>query len=244
MIKITSLYKKYQLETIEIPALEDVSLQISKGETWGIIGPSQSGKSTLCRILGGKEQPTSGVIDWVENTEQKKDYSQLLREKKIATLFQDFPILWSKTLEQNLSLLFEIHGIKKQRIPRKIQTVLKWVELQGKAHCYLPQLSGEERQRAALACVLVHRPHVLLCDETRLRVEPTRKKYILELIRSLQQKQNLTVIYFTYDMTLVRTYCSHVAVFQHAHLIEKGEVQEVLCHPKADVTKVLLQNNT
>ena len=127
MIKITSLYKKYQLETIEIPALEDVSLQISKGETWGIIGPSQSGKSTLCRILGGKEQPTSGVIDWVENTEQKKDYSQLLREKKIATLFQDFPILWSKTLEQNLSLLFEIHGIKKQSIPRKIQTVLKFV---------------------------------------------------------------------------------------------------------------------
>lgn len=240
MIKIEALSKVYKLQDIEIVALKNIDLTISKGEIWGIIGPSHAGKTTLLRIMNGNEVPTEGKI-WLEKENEAVLYSEQVKNKKVVTMFQDFPILWSKTLGQNLALLYEIQGVQKQSIRRKVQNILKLVQLEGMENCYLAQLDGENKQKAALACILIYRPEVLLCDETRFRIDPSRKEAVFNLIGHIQERNHLTLVYFTYDMNFVRKYCTHVAVLEHGQIIEQGKVSDIFQNPEKKLTKCLIK---
>lgn len=228
MIRFENVSKIYKIQDLEIHALKHIRLEIRKGMTTGIIGQSQSGKTTLLRLMSGQEMPTEGKI-WWENAREKTEvaYHTFVKNKKVAMLSQDYPLLWSKTVEQNISFLLEISGMQKQAIRRKMKMLLKKVRLDNLEQKYLPELNGLQRQQLALACVLIQEPEVVLCDETRFRLDPMLRAALFDLIEDLQKQYQWTVVYFTYTKEMIEKYCTEVVVLQKGEVIVTGKTVQV-----------------
>lgn len=228
MIKFEEVSKIYKIQDVEIHALKHINLEIRKGKSIGVIGESRAGKTTLLRLMSAQEMPTEGQIWWEKSGEAKAiSYHTRVKNKKVAVLFHDYPVLWSKTVEQNIFLLLEITGVQKQAMQRRLKSLLKKVQLEGMEKSYLSELDGLQRQKLALACVLIQEPEVLLCDETRLRLDPAMQEALFRLIEDLQMQHHLTVVYFTYRKEFVEKYCSEVIVLRAGEIIDQGEVNQV-----------------
>ena len=166
MIKIQEVSKIYHGKQGTVEAVKDVSLDIKKGEIFGIIGFSGAGKSTLIRLLNGLESVTTGHIfvnDKDITTLKKKELLQ--ERRKIAMIFQHFNLLWSRTVEENIAFSLEIAGVAKDVRQKKVAELIEIVGLTGREKSYPSQLSGGQKQRVGIARALANDPEVLLCDE-------------------------------------------------------------------------------
>lgn len=186
MIKIEKVNKIYPNG---FHAVKDVSLEIKKGDIFGVIGLSGAGKSSLIRLLNRLEEPTSGkiIIDGVDMTSLSKD--QLLeKRKKIGMIFQHFNLLSSRTVGENVAFALEIAGWEKSKIKDRVKELLEVVELSSKIDSYPSQLSGGQKQRVAIARALANNPDVLLSDEATSALDPKTTNSILDLLKNIQQK--------------------------------------------------------
>ena len=243
MIEIKNLSKTFHTAEGEVQALQNVSLSITDGDIFGIIGMSGAGKSTLVRTINMLERPTAGsvVIDGVDMGALS---DRALREKRreITMIFQGFNLLMQKTCLDNVCFPLKLSGVrgeKKWREQRALE-LLDVVGLRDKAKAYPAQLSGGQQQRVAIARALATDPKVLLCDEATSALDPTTTSSILELIRSINEKTGITVIIITHQMSVVESVCRHVAILDHGVIAEQGEVGEVFSHPKSAAAKRLV----
>ena len=172
MIRVENVSKTYTGKQGTVEAVKDVSLEISRGEIFGVIGFSGAGKSTLIRLLNGLETVTSGHIYINEKDITTLKRKELLKERqKIAMIFQHFNLLWSRTVEENIAFSLEIAGVPKAERKAKVAQLIDLVGLTGREKSYPSQLSGGQKQRVGIARALANDPEVLLCDEaTRTRV--------------------------------------------------------------------------
>ena len=222
-------------------AVNDVSLEINKGEIFGIIGLSGAGKSSLIRLFNGLESLSTGKIE-IEGTDiSKLSKKELLnKRRKIGMIFQHFNLLKSRTVKENIAFALEIDGWKKNDIEKRVKELLGLVELEDKENFYPSQLSGGQKQRVAIARALANNPQILLSDEATSALDPKTTKSILNLIKDIQKKMDLTVILITHQMEVIREICDRVAVMSKGEIVEMGKTYEIFLNPKTDITKELI----
>ncbi|HTN65694.1 MAG TPA: methionine ABC transporter ATP-binding protein [Burkholderiaceae bacterium] len=239
MIRIEQIHKTYQVDGRAIPALSDISLNIGKGEIFGIIGRSGAGKSTLIRTLNLLERPSKGSI-FVEDADITRfDSNQLLHlRQRIGMIFQHFNLLNAKTVAANIEWPLKITG--KYSAAERAARVTELLELVGLAEHrdkYPAQLSGGQKQRVGIARALANTPHLLLCDEATSALDPETTQAILRLLRDINRKLGLTIVLITHEMQVIRSICDRVAVIEAGRIVESGDVAEVFLHPQHPVTR-------
>ena len=247
MIKFSKVEKTYASPAGPVPALKGIDLEIAKGEIFGIIGLSGAGKSTLVRCINMLERPTGGKVI-VDGQDMTALSDSELREarKDIGMIFQHFNLLSSATVYENIAFPLKLAGKSDSEIKEKVEPLLKLVGLETKAGQYPSQLSGGQKQRVGIARALASEPKVLLCDEATSALDPQTTKAILELIRDINKKLQLTVVVITHEMQVIKDICDKVAVIDKGVIAEQGTVLEVFTNPQQPITKefisVLLSN--
>ena len=241
IIKIEHLCKEFKSKDVSVQALKDISLDIYKGDIYGIIGMSGAGKSTLVRCLNFLERPTSGSVT-VNGQELSSLTEKQLREarKDIGMIFQHFNLLMQRNVIDNVCFPMEIAGIRKKEARAKAMEYLKIVGLEEKADAYPAQLSGGQKQRVAIARVLASDPKILLCDEATSALDPQTTKSILQLLKEINQNYGITIVVITHEMAVVQEICSHVAIVDHGNLAEYGTVEQIFQAPKSKEAKRLI----
>lgn len=234
MIHLDHISKRYVGRGGTVDALKDVSVHVEKGDIYGIIGFSGAGKSTLIRMVNRLETPDSGTVTVDGHRLAGLSKAELRQvRRKIGMVFQQFNLLDSKTVFQNVAIPLILEGASKEKITARVKKVLRFVELEDKRDTYVSQLSGGQKQRVGIARALATEPAILLCDEATSALDPNTTHQILELIRDINQKLGITVVVITHQMSVVKTICNHVAILDGGVVAEKGLVSEVFAAPKS-----------
>ncbi|MFZ7102210.1 MAG: methionine ABC transporter ATP-binding protein [Peptococcaceae bacterium] len=243
MIEITDLYKTYRSTEGNVEALKGISLQVAKGEIFGVIGFSGAGKSSLIRCVNMLEQPTSGSIK-VNSLEMTRLNGTKLREarKKIGMIFQHFNLLESCTVFENVAVALELSNTPQDIIRAKVSNLLEIVGLESKKNNYPSQLSGGQKQRVAIARALANDIDVLLCDEATSALDPQTTDAILELLLDINKKFNITILLITHEMQVVKKICDKVAVIENGLIIEEDTVLNIFTNPRHVTTKNFIKS--
>lgn len=235
MIKIEHLSKKYNDNVV----LDDINLEINKGDVVGIIGPSGTGKSTLLRCVNHLEIPEEGVIHIGErevDLSQKKPKDLLYLRQNTGIVFQRFNLFERKTaLENVMEGLVTVKKIKKFEAREIAMQELEKVGLAQWANHYPRHLSGGQQQRVALARALAMKPQVLLLDEPTSALDPELVGEVLEVIKKVAQ-EGYTMLLVSHEMNFVRHVSNRVIFLDKGHVVEDGTPKEVFNHPKNDRT--------
>src|SRR5699024_173675 len=242
VITIKDLRKKYQVDTKDILAVDQLNLSIPEGQIFGVIGYSGAGKSTFVRLLNRLEEPTSGsvTIDDQEITSLTPEELRLQRQE-IGMIFQHFNLLWSRTVKQNIQFPLEIAGVGKEEREERAKELIRLVGLSDRENAYPSQLSGGQKQRVGIARALANNPKVLLCDEATSALDPDTTNAILDLLVDINQKLGLTIILITHEMHVIRKICHQVAVMENGKIVEQGDVLDIFLHRKENVTKKFVE---
>jgi cell division transport system ATP-binding protein len=201
------------------PALDDISLEIEKGEFVFLVGPSGSGKSTFLRLVLREERPTTGQV-WVAG----KDLGRLSNWKiptlrrQIGTVFQDFRLLPNKTVAENVAFALEVIGKPSSHIKKVVPEVLEVVGLEGKEGRRPDELSGGEQQRVAIARAFVNRPMLLIADEPTGNLDPGTSIGIMKLLDRIN-RLGTTVVMSTHDASIVDQMRRRVIELEGGHLV-------------------------
>ncbi|OGD88522.1 cell division ATP-binding protein FtsE [Candidatus Curtissbacteria bacterium RIFCSPHIGHO2_12_FULL_41_17] len=216
MLKFESVTKKYAGDQV---ALEDVDLKITGGEFVFIVGPSGAGKSTLLKLITREISPTSGRI--LINDEDifltpPSKVPQLRRQ--IGTVFQDFKLLLTRTVFENVALPLEVLSKKESDIEKEVSSVLEKVGLLEKAERFPAELSGGEVQRTAIARAIIANPQILLADEPTADLDPKTALSVISLLDKINKEDKTTVLMATHNATIVNHFKKRVVV------LEQGKV--------------------
>ncbi len=238
MITIKALTKTYTTPDSKITALHNISLKITQGDIFGIIGFSGAGKSTLIRCLNRLEEPDSGtiIIAGQDITAMNKKQLKLAR-RKIGMIFQQFNLLDAKTVFENVAFPLEVSGYPKNKIKNRVGEILDLVGLHDKAKAYPLQLSGGQKQRVGIARALSNKPDVLLSDEATSALDPQTTYSILELLKNINKKLGLTIVLITHELDVLRYICNNMAVIEHGKIVESGLVENFFLNPESDTAK-------
>ncbi|MNZ83888.1 Methionine import ATP-binding protein MetN [compost metagenome] len=236
MIELQSIRKSYHAGSID--AVRDVSLTVHKGEIFGIIGHSGAGKSTLLRCVNLLERPTSGkvTVGDVELTALSERELQQAR-RRIGMIFQHFNLLSMSTVRENIAFPLALAKLSKAEIKKRVDELLKLVQLEQHADKYPGQLSGGQKQRVGIARALANNPDVLLCDEATSALDPQTTNSILALLLDINAKLGITILLITHEMNVIRSICDRVAVIDQGEIVEIGEVLHVFLKPQHPVTR-------
>lgn len=238
MIELEGISKTFKSKEHQVEAVKNVTLHIKEQEIYGIIGFSGAGKSTLVRCMNLLERPEEGkvILDGRELTGLP---AKKLREarKDIGMIFQHFNLFRSRTVFRNIAYPLRGRGLTKEGIRKKVEELLKLVELEEKINVYPSQLSGGQKQRVAIARALATDPKVLLCDEATSALDPQTTHSILKLLKHLNQELGITIVIITHEMAVIKEICDRVAVMENGRVAEEGEVFEVFAKPKEEITK-------
>lgn len=201
MILFEQVTKRYSSHT----AIEEVDLRIEDKEFAFIVGPSGAGKSTLLKLLIREERPTTGKIvinDWNLNSLPSSKVPKLRRT--VGIIFQDFKLLPTRTVKENISFPLEISGLSQKEIDQRVDEVLEQTKLTEKKKLFPHQLSGGEAQRTAIARILASKPEVILADEPTGNLDTQNAWDVMNQLIELN-KTGTTVIMATHDIDFVNT---------------------------------------
>lgn len=214
MYKLENVAKKYN----DNFAIKDFSLTIEPGSVTGIVGKSGSGKSTLLRLLNLIEQPTEGriVFDGKDTEALSKRVVRKYKEK-IGMVFQNYNLLNNLNVQQNIALPLKIIN---QQDKAKVDELIGFVGLNDKKDYYPAQLSGGEKQRVALARALVRNPDILLCDEATSSLDEHNTEIIIKMLKKVNKAYNITIIFVTHELSVVKQLCEKVCVMEDGQLLE------------------------
>ncbi len=245
MIVLKDVNKTFTIKDKQVTAVQDVNLTIADKEIYGIIGFSGAGKSTLVRCINLLERPTSGSV-MVNGVDMLSLSSKALREqrKKIGMIFQQFNLMPSRTVAQNIALPIENSGLSKEEIAQKVNKLLAFVELEDRAAAYPLQLSGGQKQRVAIARALATDPEILLCDEATSALDPQTTKSILRLLNRLNTELGITVVVITHEMDVIKKLCHRVAVMEHGRVVEENTVYSLFAQPVQPITKSFINTTS
>ena len=217
MIRFENVTKTYANQAR--PALDDVSLEVEKGEFVFIVGASGSGKSTFLRLVLKEERPSVGRIQVAgKELSRLSNWKVPHLRRRIGTVFQDFRLLPNKTAFENVAFALQVIGKSRTQIRRDVPAVLELVGLKGKEDRLPDQLSGGEQQRVGVARAFVNRPLILLADEPTGNLDPQTSVGIMKLLDRIN-RTGTTVVMATHDQTIVDQMRKRVLELDSGHLV-------------------------
>lgn len=199
MLKIRNLNKKYFTVDGEIIALDNVSLQVNRGEYIAIVGKSGSGKTTLLNMIGGLDIPDSGSIlfDGTDIVQLSNKNTSILRRQKIGVIYQFYNLIPELNIVENITLPTELDGGKIDK--EWLAEILKIVGLNGREQAYPNTLSGGQQQRVAIARALFNKPLLVLADEPTGNLDGENSAEVLRLLKTMNEEHNITVLVVTHS---------------------------------------------
>jgi len=240
LIQVKNLKKYYNKGSLH--ALDDVSVDVNKGDVMVVIGPSGSGKSTLLRSLNLLEIPTDGEILFHNIDITKKKFVNKhgkvekvdinLHRQKMGMVFQHFNLFPHKTILDNMILApMKVLGISREEATEKALALLKRVGLEDRAGAFPIQLSGGQKQRIAIVRALMMEPEVMLFDEPTSALDPEMVGEVLEVMKELA-RGGMTMVVVTHEMGFAKEVGNRVLFMADGKLIEEGTPEEIFDHPK------------
>ena len=203
--------------------LQDIDLQIKKGEFVSLVGKSGAGKSTLIKLLIGEEKPTKGRVMFNSVEVNKLRSSELPRlRRQIGTVFQDFKLLNGKTAYENVAFALEVEGVPQSHIEEIVPQVLDMVGIRDKRDHFPNQLSGGEQQRVAIARAMVHQPPLLIADEPTGNLDETNSEEIIRLITKINEL-GTTIILATHNRHVVNALERRVVTLSNGRIVRDEE---------------------
>lgn len=204
MITLRNIDKLYGTGANTFKALDNISLEIKKGEFVAIVGASGSGKSTLLNIIGCMDSPTGGEYIFENENILKKKYRQLasFRNKKIGFVFQAFNLADDCTAAENVAMPLGYAGLGRAQRDKRVKEILEDVGLSDKAKSFPRQLSGGQQQRVAIARALVNDPELILADEPTGNLDSYNAAQIMELFQKIHSDSDRTIIMITHNSEL------------------------------------------
>jgi peptide/nickel transport system ATP-binding protein/oligopeptide transport system ATP-binding protein len=249
LVEVDHLTKRFAVKQgvfsrgkVEVHAVEDVSLTVRLGETLGIVGESGCGKSTTARLILRLLEPTSGTIRF-----QGQDISKLSQgnlrplRREMQMIFQDpySSLNPRKTVGQIVGQPFAIHGLKNAKT--RVQELLETVGLSPEHYNRYPhEFSGGQRQRIGVARALALSPKLIVCDEPVSALDVSIQAQVLNLLRNLQKDFNLTYVFISHDLSVIRQIADRIAVMYLGRVVELGDSESIYEHPKHPYTAALL----
>jgi putative ABC transport system ATP-binding protein len=205
LVALEHVSRRYAMDHSFVPALEDVSLTIGRGEFLAVAGPSGSGKTTLLNLIGCIDRPTAGslTIDGADATSLKPSELALLRRRKIGFVFQTFNLIPVFTAYENVEYPLLLQGLSSRDRRRRAVEALDSVGLADRARHRPDLLSGGERQRVAVARAIVHRPALVLADEPTANLDTRNANQLIDLMRHLNHALGVTFLFSTHDQRLL-----------------------------------------
>jgi len=253
LVKVKNLSKTFDdsffIETTKnsVMAVDDVSFDIKEGESFGLVGESGSGKSTIAKMIVNLYKPSSGDIDFdnVCITKIKNNKEMMKFRKQIQMIFQDpYSSLNGRLkVKDIIAEPIKLHNpsISSKDINSYIYDLLESVELtQQSADRYPHEFSGGQRQRISIARALATQPRLLVCDEPTSALDVSIQAQILNLLKDLQEQLNLTILFISHDLPVVRQMCDRIGVLKNGKLCETEETEKLFLKPKHEYTKELL----
>ena len=224
IINVQNVTKSYNKQVI----LKQINMTVKPGEIYGLIGLSGSGKSTLLRCINGIEKFDSGEIH-IENELISYDDSIKSRriKKRIGMIFQNFALLERKTVFENIALPMKCWKEEKNKTESRVKELMEFVGISHIAGKRPSQISGGQKQRVAIARALSLSPKILLCDEATSALDPNTTKSILELLKEINRKLNITVIIVTHEMEVIRSVCDKMSIIENGEIKISGDTQEI-----------------
>lgn len=217
----------------EMVAVDDVTLEIEKGDVFGIIGYSGAGKSTLVRLINALEPATGGTItvDGVDITALRERELRKLRGG-IGMIFQQFNLFSAQSVRANVAYPLKLAGWAKTESDARVAELLDFVGLSEKAKSYPEQLSGGQKQRVGIARALATGPSILLADEATSALDPQTTHEVLDLLKRVNEEHGVTIVIITHEMDVIQTIATKVAVMEAGRVIEQGDVYDVFSAPQ------------
>src|SRR5687768_13762221 len=216
--------------------LEDVSFDVSEGESLVLLGASGSGKTTILRIIAGLEQPNNGRV-----VLHGKDVTDLpARERGVGVIFQSYALFPKMTVEKNIGYGLRIRKRKRKEIRETVNELLSLVQLTEHRKKYPSQLSGGQQQRVAIARTLAYKPEVLLFDEPFGALDTQTRTHLRREIRSLLKKVNVPAIFITHDQEEALELGDRIAVINVGHIEQIGTPFEIYNHPATEYVATFL----
>jgi peptide/nickel transport system ATP-binding protein/oligopeptide transport system ATP-binding protein len=228
-----------------VHAVEDVTLTVRRGETLGIVGESGCGKSTTARLMTRLIDPTAGSIRF-----EGRDITRLSQRRmrplrrEMQMIFQDpyASLNPRKTVEQIVGQPFAIHGgLSSREAKQRVKELLEIVGLSREHSSRYPhEFSGGQRQRIGIARALALNPKLIVCDEPVSALDVSVQAQILNLLRSLQDEFDLTYVFISHDLSVVRQICNRIAVMYLGRIVELADSEEIFEHPRHPYTAMLI----
>jgi peptide/nickel transport system ATP-binding protein len=254
LIEIKNIKKTFQegmfTETSKntVMAVDDVSFSIKEGESFGLVGESGSGKSTIAKMIVNLFKPSSGEIffDNVCITKIKKNSEMMNFRKQIQMIFQDpYSSLNGRLkVKDIIAEPIKLHNpkITNADLDNYINDLLESVELSKKSSTrYSHEFSGGQRQRISIARALATQPRLLVCDEPTSALDVSIQAQILNLLKDLQEQLNLTILFISHDLPVVRQMCDRIGVLRNGKLCEVSDTEKLFLEPKHEYSKELLR---
>ena len=246
ILKADHLRKVFISGKKSMTAVDDVSFELKRGECLGIVGESGSGKTTIAKMLTHLEPVTDGQIFL-----KGKDITNV-RGKILRKTYQDIQMVFQMpmesfdprcTLGDGIGESLRNMGISRDETRKRVGNLLEKCGLDKEyADRYPHQVSGGQCQRAAIARALAVGPEILICDEATSALDVTVQKQILELLKELKEKEELSFLFICHDLALVQEFCDRVLVLYQGKVVECGTPDEIINHPKMDYTKKLVES--
>ena len=238
MIEFENVSKVFRGKENQVEALKNVNLKIETGDIYGIIGFSGAGKSTLLRMINALEKPTEGrVLIDDEDISQLSATELRNKRKSIGMIFQQFHLLETKTVYENVALPLKLNKVPKEQIKKRVEEILEFVELSDKSRTYPAKLSGGQKQRVGIARALATEPSILLSDEATSALDPKTTASILKLLKKINRELHITIVLITHEMNVIQSICNHVAVMENGEIVEKGDVIDIFSSPQKSITR-------
>lgn len=230
--KLKKIYGNTQ-GIMKVTALEDVNLTVQAGEFIGVMGPSGSGKTTLMNLLSGIDTATTGeiLVEGNDITKMKKDEFALFRRRKIGYIFQDFNLLDSLTIKENVGLPLILDQVKPETIEERVQKVMDYFNISSLAEKYPYQVSGGQKQRVAAARALIPNPAIIFADEPTGNLDSKSSFSVMQMLSDMNTDRKATILMVTHDV-FAASWCKSIIFIKdgkiHSELQRSGDRKDFI----------------
>lgn len=201
IVRLEQVRKTYLQGKVEVHAINDVSLDIQKGDFAALCGPSGSGKTSLLNMIGALDMPDSGrvIVDGLDLATLDRSECAEVRKNRIGFVFQSYNLIPVMTAYENAAFVLELQEKHPTQVHERVMDVLKDVGLEGLEHRKPDEMSGGQQQRVAIARAIVTRPAIVLADEPTANVDSDTAQSLLQMMLELNEKQGITFLFSTHD---------------------------------------------